>query len=337
MMRTLRFSGALVALGMVLAPLTGGPAAAKTTWDYQLFTGVTHPITIYLKGFADEVRKRTEGELDIIVRPAGELPFGATEVVKVVGDGLVQMGSAYAGFISGTTPKAAVSGIPFLVRTYAELDKTWPIIREYADQEFKRFGVMTLFYFSWPPQNIYGTGKPIHVLEDFSGRKLRTTDPKQAEMLRLLNATSVTLTTAEVPAAMERKVMEGVATAAFNTVGAKWAEFVEWGWMPDMHIGGPNYELVNINAFNALPSKVRETLAQVAAEWEKKMLREIAQEEQHSRDILRDRFHVKLYYPDQAQITELTRRMESYWASWAQEQGPDGIEMMRRLRAALGK
>ena len=315
----------------------GGVAQSKTTWDYYLFTGVTHPVTVFLSGFAEEVARRTHGELEIIVRPSGELPFRATEVVKVVGDGLVQMGSAYAGFISGTTPLAAVSGNPFLIRTYEELAATWPIIREYADKEFASFGVMTLFHFSWPSQNFYGVGKPIRKPADFAGRKLRTTDSKQAEMLRRLKASSVTLTTAEVPVAMERKVAEGVATAAFNAVGAKWAEFLEWGWMADIHIGGPNYELVNIAAFRALPAHVRETLMQVAAEWSTKMLREIEAEEQRARSILENEYRMTLYYPDEAQIASLTGMMESYWESWAKKQGADGVALMAKVREKLGK
>ncbi len=135
------------------------PALAATTWDYYAFTGVTHPITIFLKGFAEEVEKRTDGELKIVVRPAGELPFRATESVKATGQGLVQMGSAYAGFISGTLPHAAISGHPFLVRTYDDLAKVWPIMQRNTEKDFEKLGVKVLFYFSWPVQTIFGFGE----------------------------------------------------------------------------------------------------------------------------------------------------------------------------------
>ncbi len=207
--------------GLVTALSFAGSARAATNWDHYLITGITHPISVFLTGFAEEVKKRTNGELVITPRPAGELPFRATEVVKITGDGLVQMGSAYAGFISGSSPISAVTGLPFLVRTYEDLEKTWPIIEKYSAKEFKKAGVKTLFHFSWPAQNLYGAGQPIRNLEDFKGRKLRTTDAKQAEMMRRLGASTVTLTTAEVPVAMERGLMEGMTTAAFNVMGAK--------------------------------------------------------------------------------------------------------------------
>ena len=324
-------------VGLAAAIALGGQSRAATNWDHYLFTGITHPISVFLTGFAEEVKKRTNGELVITPRPAGELPFRATEVVKITGDGLVQMGSAYAGFISGSSPISGVTGLPFLVRTYEDLEKTWPIIEKYSTKELQKAGVKTLFHFSWPPQNLYGAGQPIRTLEDFKGRKLRTTDAKQAEMMRRLGASSVTLTTAEVPVAMERGLMEGMTTAAFNVIGAKWYEFIKWGWLPEIHIGGPNYELVNIAAYNKLPANVRATLDEVAKEWSAKMLKEIAAVEGRDRKALEDNYKISLYVPPKEQVDELTKRMEDYWVAWGEQNGPDGVALVKEIRAALGR
>ena len=313
------------------------PARGATNWDHFAFTGVTHPITIYLKGFSDEVKKRTNGELVITVRPAGELPFKATEAVKVAGDGLVQLASGNALFISGAVPMAAISGQPMLIRTFADLEKTWPIIDRYSSKEFAKQGVKTLFHYTWPQQSLYGAGKPIRTLEDFAGRKLRTTDVKQTEMLRRLGAASVSLTTAEVPVAMERGVMEGMFTAAFNVLGAKWYEFTKWAWLGDIHVGGPDYTLVNLAAYNKLAPSVRATLDEVAKEWSAKMLKELAETEEKDRATLRDKHGVELFQPPKEQLDQLTEKMKDYWISWSEQLGPDGAAMMKEVRAALGK
>lgn len=320
-------------MGMAVA----APASAATNWDHFAFTGVTHPITIYLKDFADEVKKRTNGELVITVRPSGELPFKATEAVKVAGDGLVQLASGNALFISGAVPMAAISGQPMLIRTFDDLAKAWPIIDKYSSKEFAKQGVKTLFHFSWPAQSLYGAGKPIRTLEDFAGRKLRTTDVKQTEMLRRLGAASVSLTTAEVPVAMERGVMEGMFTAAFNVLGAKWYEFTKWAWLGDIHVGGPDYTLVNLAAYNKLPAKVRATLDEVAKEWSAKMLKELEEIEAKDRATLHAKHGVELFQPPKEQLDQLTDKMKDYWVSWAEQLGPDGVAMMTEVRAALGK
>lgn len=315
----------------------GGTAAAAEKWDMFVFTGATHPVTVRLKEFADEVAKRTNGYLTITVRLQGELPFKATEVVRATGLGQVQLGEAYSGFISGATPMAAVANLPLLVRTSDELTRVWPIVNKYAEPEFTKAGVKTLFYFEWPEQNLWGRGPAVRKLEDFAGRKFRTTDVKQAEMLRRLGAASVSLTTAEVPQAVERGVVEGFITAGFNVMGAKWHEFVKWGFTPGIHVGGPDYMLVNLQAYNKLPANVRSALDAVSAEWGPRMTRQNLADETNDRETLRTKHGVDIFTPPQAEVDRLTERMREYWTQWADQQGPAGQAAVREIRAALGR
>jgi len=232
----------------VLGAAAGGQVVAQSPakWDLYAVTGVTHPITLRYKEFAEEVRKATDGKLDIVVRPAGELPFRATEVVKVAGEGQVQLAEAYMGFISGAVPLASMSSLPFLVRNAQELEKAWPIIDKFTAPVFAKAGVKNLFYHTWPAQNIFGSGKPIRTIEDFKGRKIRSTDGKQAEMLKQLGASSVSLTTAEVPVAMERGVAEGFITAGFNVVGMPPTVDLK-GWIAPEN-GGESSEAPKVDA-----------------------------------------------------------------------------------------
>jgi TRAP-type C4-dicarboxylate transport system substrate-binding protein len=325
---------AAAAVGLAAATASQ-PASAKTTWDYYLFTGITHPVSKALIEFADEVRKRTNGELDIVVRPAGELPFRATESLKIAGQGQVQMASAYAGFLSGTVPLASITTTPFLVRTYDELDQVMPIVAKYTEPKFEAMGAKILFWWSWPEQNLYGTGDPIVNLADFKGRKFRVTDPKQAAMIERFGASTVSLTTAEVPVAMERGLMEGVFTAAFNAVGAKWYEFLEWGWMANVHIGGPNYEFVNLKAYNALPADVRKTLDEVAAEFTPKMNARFSKMESEARETLMKDHGITLTDAPASAIKDAVAIMTPYWEEWAKEHKAEAA--MKEIRAKLGR
>jgi TRAP-type transport system periplasmic protein len=331
--------GKSCALGMLLAGLgalvTPKQSVAETTWDYYLFTGITHPVSQALMEFTDEVRKRTNGELNIVVRPAGELPFRADESLRIAGQGQVQMASAYAGFLSGTVPVASISNNPFLVRTYAELKQVMPIIDKHTEPKFEQMGAKMLFWWSWPEQNLYGSGEPIHRLEDFKGRKFRVTDPKQAAMIERFGASTVSLTTAEVPVAMERGLMEGVFTAAFNAIGAKWYEFLEWAWMADVHIGGPNYELVNLDAYNALPDDVRATLDEVAAEFTPKINARFEKMEADARVELVEKHGVAMNDAPKETVDQAIELMSTYWEEWAKEHGEQAA--MQEIRQELGR
>lgn len=314
-------------------------ANAATTWEHYLYTGVTHPVTVLLKEFAEEVKKRTNGELIINVRASGELPFKATEVVKIVGDGLVQIGSGSPGFIGGSTPIATVGNHVGLIRTYADMEKAWPIIQKYADKKFATVGAKTLFHWNWPTQQVFGTAKikPPSSLKDFAGLKIRTVAPQEAEMLRRLSAASVALTLPEVPVALERGVMDGLVSAAFNVVSTKWYEFLKWVYVSDLHIGGPNYELVNIAAYNALPANVRQVLDKTAAEWSAKMNATISARDAADLQSLKDKHGLELVQAKPEDLKQLNNIMQSYWDEWAAQQGPDGVAMMKEIRQVLGR
>lgn len=327
----------VVAAAAVAVAAAPKQARAAVTWDYFSFTGVTHTVTKLQMAFADEVGKRTNGQLKIIVRPAGELPFRADETPRIVGEGLVQMGSSYVGFISGAVPIAGISGQPFLVRTVADLDKVYPIIDRYTRPEFEKRGFKTLYHFSWPPQNMFGINKPILSAADFAGRKIRTTDPKQAEMVKRLGGVSITLAPIEVPVAMQRGLMEAVLTASFNLVASKWTDLVKWAWYGDINVGGPNYELVNLKAYNALPPDVQKVLTEVAAQWGPKMTAEIQALERVDREAMKPKYGIETYEATPAVIDELAAKMVPYWDEWAQQNGPTAQAMMKEIRAAMGR
>ena len=318
-------------------PFAGAVQAQVQQWDMFAFPGATHPITLRLKEFSDEVKKRTNGQLVITVRPAGEFPFKANEVVRATGLGQVQLGEAYSGFISGAVPLASVANLPFLVRTSDELNKVWPIIRKYAEPEFEKAGVKILFYFEWPQQNLYGRGAQVKKIEDFAGRKFRTTDGKQNEMLKRLGAAAVSLTLAEVPVAVERGVVDGFVTAGFNVMGAKWHEFVKWGYMPNIHVGGPDYVLVNLAAYNKLAPALRTALDAVAVEWGPRMTKQNAADEVRDLETLRTKHAVDLFTPSKDEVDKLTERMRPYWTTWAEEHGANGVAAVKEIRAALGR
>jgi TRAP-type C4-dicarboxylate transport system substrate-binding protein len=323
--------------GIATVPLVAAlPAKAATKWDFYTFVPLTHPITVQLSQFADEVKKRSGGDLVINVRAAGELPFKANEVVKITGDGQVQLGEALALFTTGSAPLTGVTGLPMFIRSSEEAIKALPIVRKHASKEFERQNVKVLFHYLWPSVNIFGSGSPVQKPGDFSGRKLRTLSPQEAEMLRRLGAASVSLTSPEVPVAFERGTIEGVMTTAFNMIGSKWAEFSKWAYIADFHCAD-DYILVNTAEYNKLSPKTRKVLDDTAEEWAPKMTKANLAAEAGSLDELRTKYKVQVTRASKADTDQMTARMKDYWETWAQQQGPDAVAMLKEIRAAIGK
>jgi TRAP-type C4-dicarboxylate transport system substrate-binding protein len=184
--------------------------------------------------------------------------------------------------------------------------------------------------------NIFGSGPAVHKPQDFAGRKLRTLSPQEAEMLKRLGAASVSLTSSEVPVAFERGTIEGVMTTAFNMIGSKWADFSKWAYLADFHVAD-DYILVNKDAYNKLSPATRKVLDDAAAEWAPKMTQANLAAEAGSLETLKTKYKVQVTQAPKADMEQMTARMKDYWESWAQQQGPDAVAMLKEIRAAIGK
>jgi TRAP-type transport system periplasmic protein len=188
----------------------------------------------------------------------------------------------------------------------------------------------------WPPVNIFGTGKPIRSAAEFSGRKLRTLSPQEAEMLRRLGASSVSLTTSDVPVALERGTVEGVFTTGFNMVGSKWGDFCKWAYIADVH-GADDYIIVNAAAYDKLSPRVRQVLDEVAKEWAPKMTQANLAAEAGSIETLRTKGGMEIFRASKQDADRITDKMKDYWPAWAKQTGPDAVAMLEEIRAAIGK
>lgn len=336
MSRIARAAIALALLSTVLVSV-GSAQPKPVTWDFVLNVGLTHPVAMMEKEFVDDVKRRTNGQLDIVLRPPGELPYKLPEYLRVVGQGNVQMGDVYMGFLAGDTKVGVLTGLPFLVGTADELKKVMVPLEPMIREDYARFGADILTWFTWPEQNFFGRGKPITTLDDFKGRKIRTTSPEQSELVKRLGGVPVSIPAPEVPSAAQRGVMEGVITAGFNLLGSKWYDFTEWAYLPNIHIGGPAYILVNKQALAALPAEHRKALQDAAAALQAKMLREIPAREQSDLKTLETEHKIRLIPAKPEDVVRARKLMDGYWDEWAKQGGPKAVEALAVVKKTLGR
>ena len=70
------------------------PAAAQVKWDLSTVWPETNFHTQNARRFADEVKKATNGSVEITVKAGGQLGFKGPEHLRAVRDGLVPMADA---------------------------------------------------------------------------------------------------------------------------------------------------------------------------------------------------------------------------------------------------
>jgi TRAP-type C4-dicarboxylate transport system substrate-binding protein len=319
-------------------PDRGAGRTASVEWSFMTIQPATTKghtsMGNFEQAFADEVFKKTNGALKITLRPPGELPYALNQTVTSVGQNLVQMGDAGV-FSAGEAKVIGVFGLPFLISTPKQFVSAVKVLRSTLNQQLAQFGAQLLFYYTWPTQTVWGTGTPPKSLADLSGRKIRASSPEQADFLKDIGASPVTLTTPDVAPSLQRGLVDGVVTSGFTALGTGWGPLLKWGYMTPLGYV-PGLIIVNKSQISSLPASVRSTLMKVAAKWQSKMLVQIPKAETIYRKALASQYGVKLVTGNTTADTKAgVKLMKPIWGSWASQNGL--ATQVKQLRKVLGK
>ncbi len=313
-------------------------ASKSATYEWDFMTVVPpfakgSSVGNFLQAFAKDVEKQTNGQIKITLRPPGELPYAPAETLATVGSGRVQLGDG-AAFIAGEAKSAGILQMPFLIQTPQDLKKAMVVLKPWLNKDFKKFGVTMLFYYTWPLQTTWGRGDAVASLADFKGKKLRASSSQQAYLLQKLGADPVTLTTPEVAPALQRGVVDGVTTAAYNAHPLGWGSFIKWGYLTPIN-DVPGMIVINTREWNKLPAPLRATVRRVAAKWQKNMLVKIPKAERLFQQALARDNDVQLIQGSKTDLAKGISIMRPYWTSWAKDN--DLTPAMKAVRKAVGR
>jgi TRAP-type C4-dicarboxylate transport system substrate-binding protein len=323
------------ALGMSLAIAAGVAwAQGATEWKFFTYFPVNDKPAQLNRAFAEDVGKATGGRLKITVLAAGELPYKAPDVVRAVGSDQVQMGDVAVGFASGDVPELNVLSLPFLCTTYDQFDKAIPAVQKVADEELqKKFGVTVGMHWTMPPQNFW-LNRPVAHVEDLKGLKVRAWNPEQVEMMKLLGGSAVSITSAEVIPALERKVIDGAITSALSANDWRAFEIVRTGYMVNMTMGH-QIMMVNTAELNKLPADVRSTLLAKMKEWAPKYEQMSQQGDLEARKNLAAN-KVTMVEPTADDVRHTRGLMRPMWDAWAKKYGVVGQQLLDGAAKACG-
>jgi TRAP-type C4-dicarboxylate transport system substrate-binding protein len=304
------------------AALVGGGAMAQSPIEWKFFTyfPVNDKPAQLNRAFAEDVGKATGGKLKITVFAAGEMPFKAPDVLRIVSTDQVQMGDVALGFVAGDVPDLNVLQLPFLCTSYDQFERALPAVARSADTELqKKFGLTVGIHWTMPPQNLW-LNRPVVRLDDLKGLKVRAWNPEQVEMMKRLNGSAVSITSAEVIPALERKVIDGAITSALSANDWKAFEIIKTGYMANLTMGH-QVMLVNSAEMAKLPADVRNVLTAKFKEWAPKYRQMSEQGDQDARrNLVANK--VNLVVPAAADMQRARSLMQPMWKEWATKHGP---------------
>lgn len=333
-MRIRRFrTAALATLFAIATLLPSIPAAtAAESWNLYVYNPVATVAAVKgLNSAIEQIQKDTNGELTIRLHLGGSLPIKTTNITPAVSDDVVQMGDD--GYFLGNVPIGGVLRLPMLIRSREEYDKAAAIMTPHLEKAFGRKGLVVLGQYLYPYQVAYSRNK-LTSLADFKGQKIRVTSPEQGEFIKRLGGVPVTIGAPEVPSALDRGVVDGVLTA--NTGGGNiWRDLLKFNFRL-----GINYFnsviIVNKDRFDKLSPDIQTKVRKAFAD----NLPRITQAMEDEEDGLTKKFAdggMTITKPTEADTAKATKVISSYWDQWAKSKGPEAIDALKQVRAALGR
>ena len=308
-----------------------GTASAAEQWNFYMHQSAPNFATSRgAKLFTEQVEKATNGELKIRLHLAGTLQINASNITQAVGENVVQIGDDL--FNSGNIAVAGIPRLPMLIQSYEDFAKADAVLKPYIEKAFAQKGSTVLASYTYPLQFMWGR-KKLESLDDIKGMKLRVAQPEQGEFVRRFGGSSITMSAPEVPSALDRGVVDGIFTAGVGAV--LWKDLLKYGYVLIVNVNN-SYFIANTDSYKKLNPDLQGKLRKVAedtARWDQDTMKT---EEAESVQVLRS----VGYTFTNAKPEEVSRAvdaMKPYWDEWAKPRGPDVVEALGKVRAALGR
>jgi TRAP-type C4-dicarboxylate transport system substrate-binding protein len=136
------------------------------------------------------------------------------------------------------------------------------------------------------------------------------------------------------PPALQRGVVEGVFTASAGG-GKIWGELLTHNYRL-----GPNYfesfVIANKDAFKALPAESQAALRRIVGEVAPTITATMAREEAEVTAALKAK-GMTVTEARAEDVAAASKRMADFWDEWAKAKGPEHVEALAKVRAAIGK
>ena len=149
----------------VAAALLASSAVFADKWNMPTRSTERNYFTRNIVQFAEEVKKGTEGKVDIAVHPA-DAQIKQPEVKRGVQTGQIQIGEFLMSLHSNEAAIFGVDSVPFLASNAAESANLLKVTRPLLDERLKKQGLRLLFVVPWPANSFYA-GKEIKSTADF--------------------------------------------------------------------------------------------------------------------------------------------------------------------------
>ena len=203
-----------------------------------------------------ELPEASGGSLKGNIKSITEVNLKGTEILRLTKQGVFDFAAALPIYVEdgGAIIEAVdIAGVARSFKMSRDMTDAW--MGEMQQVMKERHGSMILSSFTWPEQDFYCRGD-IKSIEDLRGKKVRVQGTSQADLVKALGGSAVTIAFGEVVPALEKGVVDCGITGTMPAYKAKWPEVTNTFYrLPVGFTVG--LWVVNLNAWNKLSPDTR--------------------------------------------------------------------------------
>ena len=207
-------SALLTACGGSSGSTAGSGAAAAAGGSFNLKLGHNlaedHAVHIQLTSFAEQVKEKTGGSINIQIIPNGTLGSEA-DMISQIQAGALDMAKVSASTLGNFSEKYNAFSVPYVFNdqahyySYMDSDSAKAVFESTDDQGFRG-----LTWLDSGTRSFYTVKTPVMTPADLKGLKIRTMDsPMAIEMMNCFGGSATAMPISDVYTAMQSGVIDG--------------------------------------------------------------------------------------------------------------------------------
>lgn len=255
----------LLAMGLAVLGMTASDTRAGTIQlTYSNFFPPTHFNAVLGVSWAEEIEKRTNGQVKFTHFPGGSLAKGP-EMYDGVSRGITDLGMSLFAYTAGRFPVMEALDLPMgYPNGYTATMVANDFYNKFKPEEIS--GVKMLYLHAHGPGLLHSK-KPVNKLEDMRGLKVRCTG-FSARAATALGGVPVAMGQGAAYEALQKGVVEATLAPIEVLKGWKQAEVINYttecfsvGYTTAMYV------IMNEHKWNSLPDDVKKVFEEVSEEW----------------------------------------------------------------------
>lgn len=258
----MKFAGLFIALAFTLCSQTA-TAVEKMRLGHGL--PEDHPVHLAISKFADLVKERSQGEVEIVIFANGILG-GEREMLEQLQNDVLEMTKASASPLETFAPEYKVFNLPFVFRDSGHFFKVLESpVGESILVSSKNRGFIGLAYYDSGARSFYGK-KPTNSPDDLKGMKIRIQQsPTTIKMVKALGSTPTPMAWGEVYSALQAGVVDMAENNVTALTNGRHGEVAKFYSMTE-HQMVPDVLLISTSRWNSLKKPQQEIIKQAALE-----------------------------------------------------------------------